>query len=47
MTTARNVERLVEAATGLDIRPRAPRWARGRCVLDAIFSINARYARAG
>jgi hypothetical protein len=44
MTTAADVRRLVEAATGLDIRPRARRWAHlPVCVLDAVFSINARY----
>ncbi|GLY44585.1 hypothetical protein Amsp01_106080 [Amycolatopsis sp. NBRC 101858] len=44
MTAASDVQRLVEAATGLDIRPRARRWAHlPVCVLDAVFSINARY----
>ncbi len=44
MTTAADVHRLVEAAAGLDIRPRARRWAHlPVCVLDAVFSINAQY----
>jgi hypothetical protein len=39
-----DVRRLVEAAAGLDIRPCARRWAHlPVCVLDAVFSINARY----
>jgi hypothetical protein len=35
---------LLEAARGLDIQPRARRWTHlPVCVLDAVFSINARY----
>ncbi|MER6666897.1 hypothetical protein ABT256_20310 [Amycolatopsis japonica] len=44
MTTAPAVQKLVDAAGGLDIQPRARRWAHlPLCVLDAVFSINARY----
>jgi hypothetical protein len=40
-----DVRRLVEAATGLAIRPRARRWVHlPVCVLDAVFSINTRYS---
>ncbi|MDX3192887.1 hypothetical protein PV458_31150 [Streptomyces sp. MN03-5084-2B] len=45
MTADAGIERLVAAASTLDIRPRTRRWVHlPVCVLDAVFSINARYS---
>lgn len=45
MTTDADIERLVAAASELDIQPRARRWVHlPVCVLDAVFSINSRYS---
>lgn len=41
----REVDRVVEAARLLDLKPRGDRWCHlSLCVIDAVFSIGARYA---
>lgn len=42
--TREDVEKVVEIARGLDIKPRADRWCHlSLCVIDAVFSIGANY----
>ena len=44
MVDRRDVEMVVHACAGLQLEPRQQRWAHlSLCVLDAVFSINARY----
>lgn len=41
----RTLDSVVDAAAALEIQPRAARWAHlSLCVLDAVFSVGARYA---
>ncbi|UQS26059.1 hypothetical protein L1857_26220 [Amycolatopsis thermalba] len=45
MSGAPTLQRLIDAATGLSLQPRGPRWSHlSLCVLDAVFSIGARYS---
>ena len=45
MTTDSDINLLVSAAGSLDLAPRGQRWCHlSLCVLDAVFSINAKYA---
>jgi hypothetical protein len=45
LTADADIERLVAAASTLDVQPRTHRWVRlPVCVLDAVFSINAKYS---
>ena len=42
--SAKEVEKIVEAAQGLQVEPRGDRWCHlSLCVIDAVFSIGARY----